>query len=77
MTSSQPAETVLIPVLPLLAPLMVLYSLVRSARRVAWRIFLRDESFLGAPDSAVARVHRLRNWRRSRCPWQFSRLSAA
>ncbi|MGW1288720.1 hypothetical protein ACWDBD_48620 [Streptomyces sp. NPDC001118] len=48
------------PVLLLLSPLMGLYGLARSARRVAWRLFLRDAGSVPVRDPDVARVKRLR-----------------
>ncbi|MFB8181066.1 hypothetical protein ACFC8N_34585 [Streptomyces sp. NPDC055966] len=51
---------VLSPFLLLLSPLMGLYCLARSARRVAWRLFLRDPGSVPVRDPDVARLKRLR-----------------
>ncbi|MFB7508531.1 hypothetical protein [Streptomyces broussonetiae] len=48
------------PVLLLLAPVVGLYRLARSARRVAWRLFLRGAGSATVHDPGVARVKRLR-----------------
>ncbi|GAA4695377.1 hypothetical protein GCM10023324_57670 [Streptomyces youssoufiensis] len=53
---------VLLPVLLLLSPLLALYSLARSARLAAWRVFVRGSAPAPVRDPRVARLKALRTW---------------